>query len=71
MKMHKTYFSHFSGLFLLGILLHFNLGGFSWYGSFSKRAIQTLGFMNPLQGMNTVKWKCTKLISADYSFLAF
>jgi len=39
MKMHKTHFSHFSGLFLVGILLHFNLGVFSWYGSFSKRAI--------------------------------
>jgi len=66
MKMHKTHFSHFSGLFLVGILLHFNLGGFSWYGSFSKRAIQTLGFMNPLQGMNTVKNSFQRIIPFRY-----
>jgi len=34
---------------ILRILLHFNLGGFSLYVSFSKRAVQIYGgFMNPL-----------------------
>jgi len=34
---------------ILGILLHFNLGGFSLYVSFSKRAVQIFGgFRNPL-----------------------
>ena len=47
MEMHKT---HFSGLFLFGILVHFNLRGFSWYVSFSKRAVQTLIERNPPPG---------------------
>jgi len=53
--------SRFSGFFLqiFGIFLHFNLGGFSLYVSFSKRTVQTFGIYYESTpqppGMNTVK----------------
>ena len=73
--MDKINFSGFS-LPILGILLHFNLGGFSFHVSFSKRAFQiferNLRCLKSVvvanectpqsKGMNTVKWNSERRI---------